>query len=59
MSDEEFEDELIEIKYSAAKELDPSAQIGDQVGVRLELKDLGRIDAQAAKQIIIQKSAKH
>ena len=52
--DKEFEDELIEIKYSSAKELDPSAQIGDQMGTRLELKDLGRIDAQAAKQIIIQ-----
>ncbi|MCY4321233.1 MAG: transcription termination factor NusA [Bdellovibrionaceae bacterium] len=54
VSDKEFEDELIEIKFSEAKELDPSAHIGDQVGMRLELKDLGRIDAQAAKQIIIQ-----
>ena len=54
VSDEEFEDELIEIKYSSAKELDPSAHIGDQMGMRLELKDLGRIDAQAAKQVIIQ-----
>ena len=52
--DEEFEDELIEIKYSEAKNLDPEAQMGDQIGARLELKDLGRIDAQAAKQIIIQ-----
>ena len=54
VKDDEFEDELIEIKYSEAKDLDPSAHIGDQVGMRLELKDLGRIDAQAAKQIIIQ-----
>ena len=54
VSDKEFEDELIEIKYSSAKELDSSTQLGDQVGMRLELKDLGRIDAQAAKQIIIQ-----
>ena len=54
VSDDEFEDELIEIKHSSAKELDSSAHIGDQVGMRLELKDLGRIDAQAAKQIIIQ-----
>ena len=52
--DNEFEDELIEIKYNQAKELDPEAQLGDQIGTRLELKDLGRIDAQAAKQIIIQ-----
>lgn len=54
VSDKEFEDELIEIKYSEAKELDSEAQIGDQIGARLELKDLGRIDAQTAKQIIIQ-----
>ena len=54
VKDDEFEDELIEIKYSEAKDLDPSAHIGDQVGMRLDLKDLGRIDAQAAKQIIIQ-----
>lgn len=54
VSDKEFEDELIEIKYSEAKELDTEAQMGDQIGMRLELKDLGRIDAQAAKQIIIQ-----
>ena len=54
VKDDEFEDELIEITYSEAKELDPSAHIGDQVGMNLELKDLGRIDAQAAKQIIIQ-----
>ena len=52
--DDDFEDELIEIKYSSAKDLDSSTQLGDQVGMRLELKDLGRIDAQAAKQIIIQ-----
>ncbi len=54
MPDDEFEDELIEIKYSEAKDLDPDTQMGDQIGTRLELKDLGRIDAQAAKQIIIQ-----
>ena len=52
--DKEFEDELIEIKYSEAKELDLSAHIGDQVGMRLELKDLGRIDAYTARQIMTQ-----
>ena len=54
VKDEDFEDDLIEIKYSEAKELDSSAHLGDQVGMRLSLDDLGRIDAQAAKQIIIQ-----
>ena len=52
--DDDFEDELIEIEFSEAKKLDTETQIGDQIGTRLELKDLGRIDAQTAKQIIIQ-----
>ena len=59
--DNEFEDELIEIKYSEAVGLDPDVEIEDQIGIRLELQDLGRIDAQAAKQTIIQhlRSAEH
>ena len=52
--DKDFEDELIEIKHSEAILLDPEAGLGDQIGSRLELKDLGRIDAQATKQMIIQ-----
>ena len=61
VSDEEFEDEEVEIKYSEAKHLDPEVQLEDQIGTRLDLKDLGRIDAQAAKQIIVQnlRSAEH
>ena len=52
--DDEFEDELIEIKYSEAVHLDSETQLEDQIGTKLEMKDLGRIDAQMAKQIIIQ-----
>ncbi|MBC6415342.1 MAG: transcription termination/antitermination protein NusA [Bdellovibrionales bacterium] len=54
VKDEEFEDDLIEIEYSKAKDLDSQAHIGDQIGMSLNLKELGRIDAQATKQIIIQ-----
>ncbi|MCY4513194.1 MAG: transcription termination factor NusA [Bdellovibrionales bacterium] len=59
--DEEFEDEEVEIKHSEAKHLDPEVQLEDQIGTRLDLKDLGRIDAQAAKQIIVQnlRTAEH
>ena len=59
--DDKFEDELIEIKYTDALKLDPEAQLEDQIGTNLDIKDLGRIDAQAAKQIIIQnlRSAEH
>jgi N utilization substance protein A len=35
-------------------ELDPEA-LGDSIGVKLDAKEFGRIDAQTAKQIIIQK----
>ena len=52
--DEEFEDELIEIKYTDALALDPEVQLEDQIGSRLEMKSLGRIDAQVVKQIIMQ-----
>ncbi len=54
VDDEEFVDEQIEIKYSEALKLDPEAQKNDQIGLRLEMKDLGRIDAQTAQQIISQ-----
>ena len=59
--DEEFEDEEVEIKHSEAKHLDPEVQLEDQIGTRLDIKDLGRIDAQAAKQIIVQnlRTAEH
>ena len=52
--DDEFEDEEIEIKHSEAVKLDPEVQMEDQIGTKLEMEDLGRIDAQMAKQIIIQ-----
>ena len=52
--DKEFEDELIEIKYTEAQVLDPEVQLEDQIGTRLEMKALGRIDAQVVKQIIMQ-----
>lgn len=52
---EKFEDELIEIIHSEALVLDPGAQLGDSIGIKLESNDLGRIAAQSAKQIILQK----
>ena len=61
VSDEDFEDDQIEIKISEAVKLDPEVQKNDQIGLRLDTEGLGRIDAQAAKQIIIQsiRSAEH
>ena len=53
---EEVEDEQTEISLDEAMELDPDAQLGDDIGSKLEnVSDLGRIAAQSAKQVIIQK----
>lgn len=43
-----------EISLKEARELDSEAQIGDSLGVKLDT-DFGRIGAQTAKQVIIQK----
>lgn len=52
---ENFVDEEIEIKTDDAHGLDPDAQVGDFIGIKLEARDLGRIAAQTARQIITQK----
>ena len=38
-----------------ARELDPSVQLDDEIGFPLKVTDLGRIAAQSAKQVIIQR----
>jgi transcription termination/antitermination protein NusA len=53
--EEEFIDEEVEIKHSEALGLDPEAQLHDSIGAKLETRDLGRIAAQMAKQIITQR----
>ena len=55
VSEEEFEDEEIEIKLDAARKLDPEAQLHDSIGMKLDISNLGRIATQKAMQIIKQK----
>jgi N utilization substance protein A len=52
---EAFVDEEIEIVMDAAKELNPDVQLNDSVGIKLDSTELGRIAAQTAKQIIMQR----
>ncbi len=52
---EKVEDPFREISLEEAKELDPNVQLDDEVGFKLEVEDLGRIAAQSAKQVIIQR----
>lgn len=54
-SDDDMLEESEEIKIQDALELDPQAQIGDELGVKVETPSFGRVDAQTAKQIIFQK----
>ncbi len=49
----EYPDEQISLKE--ARELDPSCEIGDELGMKLDASKLGRIAAQSAKQVIVQK----
>ncbi|MBI5559743.1 MAG: transcription termination/antitermination protein NusA [Deltaproteobacteria bacterium] len=44
-----------EISLEGAHTHDPEARVGDSLGLKLDSRELGRIDAQTAKQIIIQK----
>ncbi len=52
---EEVDDEATEISFENAKELDPDVTAGDSIGVKLDTNQFGRIAAQTAKQVIIQK----
>ncbi len=52
---EEVEDDELEVSVDQAHVLDPDAQLGDDVGSKLDMSDFGRIAAQTAKQVIIQK----
>ncbi|WP_031481996.1 transcription termination factor NusA [Maridesulfovibrio frigidus] len=51
----EVTDEISEIVLEEAKEHDPNVQVDDEMGFKLKIEDLGRIAAQSAKQVIIQR----
>ncbi|MCB9480809.1 MAG: transcription termination/antitermination protein NusA [Desulfobacteraceae bacterium] len=52
---EEVEDPELEITLKEGRELDPECEIGDSLGIKLDTTSFGRIAAQSAKQVIIQK----
>ena len=54
-SEEEMLEPSEEINIDEARKLDPEAVVGDELGVKIEAPDFGRIDAQTAKQVIFQK----
>ncbi len=52
---DEVEEEDSQIEISEARKLDPGCMVGDELGLKMEVEGLGRIAAQTAKQVIIQR----
>lgn len=52
---EKIENEDLEISLGEAIKVDPEAEIGDSLGVKMDTDLLGRIAAQSAKQVIMQR----
>ncbi|MFW6178589.1 MAG: transcription termination factor NusA [Desulfohalobiaceae bacterium] len=52
---EEVEDPNTEISLQEARKIDPNVELEDELGFKLEVAELGRIAAQSAKQVIIQR----
>ncbi len=52
---EKVTNENIEISLEEAKEIDPDSELGDSLGIKMDTDALGRIAAQSAKQVIMQR----
>jgi N utilization substance protein A len=50
-----IQDPETEILFDDARHLDPECEAGDSLGIKMDVEVLGRIAAQTAKQVIIQK----
>ena len=50
---EEIEDEELEISMEEAMELDPECEMGDSLGIKMDVDDLGRIAAQTATVLLL------
>ncbi|QAZ66880.1 transcription termination factor NusA [Solidesulfovibrio carbinolicus] len=55
VEDDDVADPAAEICLSDAKAIDPNVALEDEMGFKLAVEDLGRIAAQSAKQVIIQR----
>jgi N utilization substance protein A len=52
---EEVTNDNLEISLEKAIEIDPEAVVGDSLGIKMDMDDLGRVAAQSAKQVIMQR----
>ena len=51
----EITNKNLEITVEEAWDIDPEAEVGDSLGIKMDTDDLGRIAAQSAKQVIMQR----
>ncbi len=51
---EEVEDTALEIHIDAARNIEPNAQVGDQISIPVDVEKFSRIAAQTFKQVLIQ-----
>lgn len=52
---EEVTDEHVQISLEEAHKIDPDSEVGDSLGVKMDTDEFGRIAAQSAKQVIMQR----
>ena len=52
---ENVTNEHVEVSREEAYELDPESELGDSLGIRIDTETFGRIAAQSAKQVIMQR----
>jgi N utilization substance protein A len=52
---EQVTNEHVEISIEDAKKMDPESEVGDSLGVKMDTNTFGRIAAQSAKQVIMQR----
>lgn len=55
VDDEDIYDELLEISISEAKEIDEKFELEDTVRIEVTPRNFGRISAQTAKQVVVQR----
>lgn len=55
VDEDDYYDDMLEIPLEAAHEIDPRYEIGDSIEFSVMPKDFGRIAAQTAKQVVVQK----
>ena len=52
---ETVSDEHLEISFEEARKVDPECEMGDSLGIKMDTDEFGRIAAQSAKQVIMQR----